>query len=144
VSDYQLSGAPQVRFVEIAKAIKEGRPPAPPRGTEPPPAPPADDGAADGGELTPSENSGGPPSYLALPEPPAAPGYDAPPPQYYGADGYAPPGAGPLHALPNSPSQVPPGFGAGTPSGIPAGMVPVRRQATFKPTVAQMREALGQ
>ena len=56
------------RFVEIAKATKEGRPPAPPRGDPPAEAEP------------PPPAEGAPPPMPADAVPPAAPAYAAPPP----------------------------------------------------------------
>ena len=127
------------RFVEIAKATKEGRPPAPPRGDPPAEAdpPPPAEGAP-------------PPPMPADAVPPAAPAYAAPPPP---AGGAAPPAymglpaapppvghqASPgMSALPQAPQAMP-----AVPA-MPAAPAPAAAFAPmpgFKPTRAAIQEA---
>mgnify|MGYP003684755849 CR=1 FL=1 len=142
----------QVRFVEIAKATKERRPPAPPREAEPLPGMNDDADEFPSSSLSslpnvsqpdPGGNPGegvAPPSYLSLPEAPvvqspttpSAPVFPPPPPSAgeWPDPTVAPPPL-PPNALPTSPARM------------PVNMVMPTRHNTYKPTVAQMRDAMG-
>ena len=127
------------RFVEIAKATKEGRPPAPPRGD-----PPAE------AEPPPPAEGAPPPPMPADAVPPAAPAYAAPPPAaaagappaYMGLPAAPPPvghQASPgMSALPQAPQAMP-----AVPA-MPAAPAPAAAFAPmpgFKPTRAAIQEA---
>ena len=124
------------RFVEIAKATKERRAPAPPRGLEK--QPDDESGAGDGGQ-GPSDAGGPldmmPPAGVPPVMPPAVGGMDsfggippapdgggAPPPDYFGLPPAPPPGGQPLP--PNFDMPQPPSFSQlPAPPAVP-GMVP--------------------
>jgi vacuolar protein sorting-associated protein VTA1 len=128
------------RVVEIAKATKERRPPAPPRGLE---------GQGDGGDETGGDGASGdgsaPPPPPMAPPPGVVPPADAappPPPDYMGLPpppGVVPPAVGaheqasfdsstlpvpPAYPGAPLPPAVPPGMPPGVPPGVPPGLPP--------------------
>ena len=123
------------RVVEIAKATKERRPPAPPRGLE---------GQGAGGDEGGDEGGGGdgftpppppPPGNVPPTGPGAAPPPPPPPPDYMGLPpppGVVPPAVGgheqasfDTSALPGAPLTMPPAYpGALIPPAVPPGLPP--------------------
>mmetsp|Transcript_56421 Transcript_56421/g.125935 ORF Transcript_56421/g.125935 Transcript_56421/m.125935 type:complete len:321 (-) Transcript_56421:591-1553(-) len=104
------------RFVEIAKAVKERRTPAPPRGTEPT-TPADDDSAGPSAGIPPADPMPPPPSFQDMPAPPAAVDY---PPASYPPSDYPPY----MGLPPATPSAVPEAPQAGFPSAPPAHVPP--------------------
>jgi len=142
------------RFVEICKATKERRPPAPPRGVDPPPAddtapPPPESEAemppvapmppmpgmpepADIAAPTPSI-AGGLPEYMGLPPPPPS-GVPPAPPPIYDAALPQPPSYSALPAAPPTPIPLAPPYAPQPPVVMP--------QTSYQPSRPQILEAL--